>query len=108
LTAGLLISLVATLSRLTGLLDSALWATVVGVAGTAFALAASWIVLRGAAMASRRIRLTTRGPLRGVWTAVGWCGSSRDQSRKFATVAIVLTTAAWIVLPAAVAIALAR
>jgi hypothetical protein len=41
-----------------------------------------------------------------VWRAVGYCGSlPRDKSRRFAVVAILLTVGAWIVLPAAVAIA---
>jgi hypothetical protein len=66
----------------------------------------SWIILRGAAMASRRIRLSTRPALEDVWRAVGHCGSPpRDKSRRFAIVAISLTVGAWIVLPTAVAIA---
>ena len=74
---------------------------------TAITLVGSWIVLRGAAMASRRIRLASRGPLQAVWTAVGHCGRPpRDQSRKFAIIAIALTVLAWIVLPAIVGLAL--
>jgi hypothetical protein len=69
-------------------------------------LAASWVILRGAAMASRRIRLATQAPLVTLWETVGWCGHPpRDQSRKFTIVAIVLTTLAWLVLPAVIAIA---
>jgi hypothetical protein len=41
-----------------------------------------------------------------VWRAVGYCGRPpRDKSRRFAIVAISLTVGAWIVLPAAVALA---
>jgi hypothetical protein len=105
---GLLIPAVISLGRLTGVLDSAVWASVAGVVGTIVALVASWVVLRGTAMASRRIRLATREPLRALWVAVGNCGDPpRDQSRMFATVAIVLTVIAWIVLPALVGLALA-
>ena len=69
---------------------------------------AAWVLLRGAALVGRRIRLSTRGPLEHVWRSVGNCGSPpRDKSRRFAVVAITLTVAAWVVLPAAVAIALA-
>jgi hypothetical protein len=108
LTIGLLIPVVASLGRVSGLLGSTYWATVIGIVGTAFALLASWIVLRGAAMASRRIRLSTRAPLDAVWAAVGACGRPpRDQSRKFAIIAVALTTLAWIVLPAVVALAIA-
>jgi hypothetical protein len=105
---GLLIPIVASAGRLSGLVESAIWAAVIGVVGTAIALTASWIILRGAAMASRRIRVATRAPLEAVWAAVGWCGRPpRDQSRTFAIVAIVLTVVAWIVLPMVIAIALA-
>ena len=66
----------------------------------------SWVILRGAAMASRRIRLSTRAPLEDLWRTVGHCGRPpRDQSRKVAVIPISLTVGAWIVLPAAVAIA---
>ena len=68
----------------------------------------SWVILRGAAMASRRIRLSTRAPLEDVWRSVGHCGNPpRDKSRRFAVVAISLTVVAWVVLPAAVALAYA-
>jgi hypothetical protein len=57
-------------------------------------------------MASRRIRLCARAPLEDLWQTIGDCGKPpRDQSRKLAIIAITLTIAAWIVLPAAVAIA---
>jgi hypothetical protein len=63
-------------------------------------------VLRGAAMASRRIRLATNAPLATLWEVVGGAGRPpRDQSRKFAIIAIVLTTFAWVVVPAAIAVA---
>jgi hypothetical protein len=104
---GLLIPVVASAGRLSGILDSPVGAIVAGVVGTVIALAASWVVLRGAAMASRRIRLATRAPLEAVWATVGSCGRPpRDKSRKFAIVAIALTVGAWIVLPAVVTVAL--
>ena len=51
------------------------WGTVIGVAGMLIALAASWVILRGTALASRRIRLATTGPARALWDAIGWCGT---------------------------------
>ena len=43
---------------------------------------------------------------REIWRTVGHCGRPpRDQSRKLAVIAISLTVGAWVVLPAAVAIA---
>jgi hypothetical protein len=80
-----------------------------GLIGTLIGVAISWVVLRGTAMASRRIRLATRDPMRALWTTVGNCGTApRDQSRTFAVVAISLTVGAWIILPTLVGIALAR
>jgi hypothetical protein len=68
----------------------------------------AWVMLRGAAMASRRIRLAAEQPIEAVWRAVGSCGNPpEDQSRKVATVGIVLSVAAWIVIPVAVGLALA-
>jgi hypothetical protein len=61
---------------------------------------ASWIVLRGAAVARRRIRLTLDRPLRALWETVGWCGHPpTDPARTFAAVAIVLTVVGWLLIP---------
>jgi hypothetical protein len=82
-------------------------ALLVGVIGIAVGLVISWFVLRGAALASRRIRLSVTQPLAEVWRSVGHCGSPpRDQSRRFAIVAITLTLCAWIVLPLLVTLSL--
>jgi hypothetical protein len=108
--AGLLIPLGATIWRLmTGFTFGEWWvATLVGLVGVAVGVGLSWIVLRGSAMASNRIRLSTREPLQAVWDSVGSCGRPpRDGTRKFATISIVLMAGVWIVLPAAVALALA-
>ena len=65
-------------------------------------------MLRGTAMASRRIRLAAREPLNELWDSIGNCGRPpRDQSRSFAFVAISLMVGVWIVLPTLVAIAIA-
>lgn len=104
---GILLPVVLTLIRLARGIDlSSWWAlVVVAVVGGAIVLLISTVVLRGAAIASRRIRLATRAPLEALWQAIGWCGHPpRDQSRKFAIIAIVLTALAWVVFPALVAI----
>ena len=55
---------------------------------------------RGTAMASSRIRLSVREPLKELWTSVGNCGNPpRDHSRKFAIIGITLTVGVWIVVP---------
>jgi hypothetical protein len=83
-------------------------ALLVGAIAAAVGLAISWFVLRGAALASRRIRLSLRQPLAELWRSVGSCGSPpKDQSRRFAIVAITLTLSVWIVLPLLVTLSLA-
>lgn len=108
LVAGAAVPLIAALGRATGLLQSTLWGTVIGVVGMLIALAASWVILRGAALASRRIRLATRAPAQTLWNAVGWCGAPpKDQTRTFVIVSVGLTLSAWILVPVLVGIGLA-
>jgi hypothetical protein len=107
---GALISIVATAGRAAqGVAFSTWWAALVtGLFGALVGVGGSWVILRGAALASRRIRLSTRGPLERVWAAIGHCGKPpRDQSRTFALVGITLTVGAWLILPAVVALAFA-
>lgn len=106
---GLAIPVFVSIGRLaSGSVRSPVQATIAGVIGTLAVLFISWVILRGAAMASRRIRLASTEPLAALWKTIGWCGHpTRDQSRKLAFVAIALTVLAWIVLPIAVGIALA-
>jgi hypothetical protein len=83
-------------------------ALLTGVIGVAVGLIISWFVLRGAALASRRIRLSVKQPLAELWRSVGHCGSPpRDHSQRFAVVAITLTLGVWIVLPLLVTLSLA-
>ncbi len=108
--AGLLIPLAASIWRLgSGFTFDSWWlAAMVGLLSIAFGVGLSWIILRGTAMASRRIRLAAHDPLETLWDSVGWCGRPpKSQARKFAIVAIVLMVGVWIVLPALVAITLA-
>lgn len=108
--AGLLLPLGATIWRLMSgfSFDGGVVAVLVGAIGVAVGVGLSWVVLRGCALASARIRLSVREPLAVVWKDVGWCGRPpRDGVRTFAIVAIVLMVAVWIVLPGLVALALA-
>jgi hypothetical protein len=105
---GILLPIVLTLVRVARGIDlSSWWAlTVVAVVGGLVVLLVSTVMLRGAAIASRRIRLATRAPLDALWATIGSCGHPpHDQSRKFAIIAIVLTALAWVVIPAIVVIA---
>jgi hypothetical protein len=64
-------------------------------------------VLRGTALASRRIRLAAHDRIGALWRSVGWCGDPpKDQSRTLAIVGITVMVGVWIVLPTLVAISL--
>jgi hypothetical protein len=107
---GLLVPAAVSLWRLASGFTFEHWwvAALLGLAGVAIGLGISWIVLRGAALASRRIRLSVAEPLKSLWLTVGSCGRPpRDQSRKFTIVAITLTLGVWIVLPLLVTLSFA-
>ncbi len=105
--AGLGVPLLASLGRATGLLESTLWGTVIGLVGMLAALAASWTIMRGAALASRRIRLATSGPARALWDTIGWCGHPpKGQTRTFVFVSVGLLLACWILIPLLVGISI--
>jgi hypothetical protein len=108
LIGGALLPIFASAGRASGLLQDARWATVFSLVGLGFGLAASWVILRGAAMASRRIRLATQAPARLLWDSVGWCGNpQKDGTRTFVLVAVSLTIAAWVIIPILIGIAYA-
>lgn len=66
-------------------------------------VALSWVALFSAAVARRRIRLSTDQPLRALWETIGAAGDPpRDESQNFAVYAIVLLVLSWIVIPLAV------
>lgn len=63
-------------------------------------LALAWVALYSAAVARRRIRLSTDQPLTALYETIGACGKPpKDQSYNFAVYAIVLLVLAWIVIP---------
>ena len=73
---------------------------VAGLATVALLAVASWVILHGAAVARRRIRLTMDAPLGGLWETVGDCGHPpRDAAGTFAVVAIALTAVGWVIIP---------
>lgn len=69
----------------------------------------SWTVVRGAAVARSRIRLTLDRPLNGLWETIGAAGKPpKDQSRVFALIATVLPLLGALVLFAGVVFAAVR
>ncbi|MGH1488761.1 MAG: hypothetical protein ACRBK7_05100 [Acidimicrobiales bacterium] len=68
----------------------------------AIMVAASWALLKGAAIARRRIKLTTDQPLEALYQTIGRCGRPpQDQARVFALLALILMAVAWIAVPVA-------
>ncbi|MDH4364685.1 MAG: hypothetical protein OEY70_11460 [Acidimicrobiia bacterium] len=88
-------------SALASALDSLITRIVAIVVVGAVVAGAAWIILRGAAVARRRIKLATDAPLRALWETIGRCGNPpRDQSRAIALIAIILTFIPWVLVPA--------
>lgn len=62
---------------------------------------AAWVIVHGTAVARRRINLTTRKPMDALWQTIGRAGHApRDSSKAFAVIAIILTLASFILIPA--------
>lgn len=62
--------------------------------------AISWIILRGSAVARRRIRLTTDRPFAALYETIGRCGNPpKDQSKLFALIAMIILAASWVFIP---------
>ena len=82
------------------------WQALAAVLVSLVAASASWIVVRGAATARHRIRLTTERPIQALYETIGRCGEPpRDDSIVFIVVALVLGVLAAIALPVGLAIA---
>lgn len=60
--------------------------------------AAAWIIVRGSAVARRRIRLTSQRPIESLWQVIGRCGNPPgDHSKLFAVISLILTIVSLIV-----------
>jgi hypothetical protein len=106
LVGGAVLSGVA--SAFQGVLASALHnqvlLVVVAVAFALLALGAFWCVFHAAAIARRRTHIALDQPILALWETIGAAGNPpRDQSRQFATYAVILLLLAWIVVPVAIA-----
>ncbi|MEX2081281.1 MAG: hypothetical protein WEC33_06665, partial [Dehalococcoidia bacterium] len=73
---------------------------VVLAAAIPVAFVASFVLLRGAAMAHRRSTLVMAAPLAALWQTIGNCGDPpTDDADLFATVALVFTVLFWLAIP---------
>ena len=60
----------------------------------------AWTIVRGAAVARRRIQLTLDGPVNALWQTIGRCGKPpKDPSQMFALIGIILAAIPWLIVP---------
>ena len=80
---------------------TSIWSKVAATLVVGFVLAGlAWVVLRGAAVARRRIPLALDQPLHALWQTIGWCGNPpRDPSRSLALIALILALLPWVIVP---------
>ena len=70
-----------------------------------FLAGVAWVILRGAAVARRRIQLTLDGPIGALWQTIGRCGKPpKDPSKALALVAVVLAALPWVLIPVGIAL----
>lgn len=73
---------------------------VIGIALFVLSTIASWVILRGAAVARRRIVLTTEKPFRALYETIGRCGGPPgDSSKQFALISMILLIVGWAIVP---------
>ncbi len=69
----------------------------------------TWSILRGAAVARHRIKLSLDQPLQALWETIGACGKPpKDSARSFALIATILTGISFVVLPLGLGLAFFR
>ncbi len=86
-------------------LDQWYWQIVATLLVSLLTAAASWLVVRGAATARHRIRLTTDKPFRALYETIGRCGNPPgDQSKVFIVIALILGVVAALALPIGLAL----
>lgn len=69
-------------------------------------IAVAWCILRGAAVARNRIRLTTEQPMRALYEVVGYAGNPpKDDAYQFALIALIGMAVAWVVIPVGIVLA---
>ncbi len=103
LAGGISAPLLATGARYFGAIEWASRWVSLGVVAVAFLLllVITAIMFAGAGVAHRRARLVLEAPLARLYAAIGHAGTPpKDNSVEVATLAVVLTVVAWVVLPA--------
>lgn len=106
LTGAVLSTFLSWLQNAFGVFGSSSVATIIATAALFIIAAfASWVILRGAATAHRRIALTIEGPLDALYETIGRAGDPpSDGSGLFAIISIVLILVALLVVPIGLAL----
>ena len=80
---------------------ASLWSRVVATVLIGLLMAGiAWVIVRGAAVARRRIKLSLDGPVQALWETIGRCGDpARDPSKIFGLIGIILALLPWILIP---------
>jgi hypothetical protein len=87
--------------------NSAIVLLIVTAAIAGLAFGAFWCVIQAAGIARRRTNIALDQPLRALWETIGAAGNPpKDESRQFATIAIVILALAWVILPVGVTYAI--
>jgi len=94
-------------SLIGGVVDGATSATgnkvgwfVIGGVLLALSTIASWVIIRGAAVARRRIVLTTEKPFKALYETIGRCGNPPgDSAKQFALIAMIILIVGWALVP---------
>lgn len=85
---------------ITSALSSAISRTIATIVIGLVMVGVAWVVLRGAAVARRRIQLTLDGPISALWQTIGRCGDPpQDPSRAVALIALILALLPWLLIP---------
>lgn len=72
----------------------------IGVVLLVLSTIASWVILRGAAVARRRVVLTTEKPFDALYETIGRCGNPPgDSSKQFALISMIILIAGWALVP---------
>jgi hypothetical protein len=106
LTGAVLSSLLSWLQSAFGLFSSSSLATIIASAAVFLVAAfASWVIIRGAAIAHRRVGLTIDEPLEALYETIGRAGRPpQDAAGAFAIISIVLTVLALLIVPIGLAL----
>ena len=60
----------------------------------------AWVIVRGAAVARRRIKLSLDRPLQALWETIGRCGEPpKDPAKVFGLIGIILALLPWVLIP---------